>query len=258
MANGVSYETVRQRLSGEPLTFFKEMVEAHLAASGERRFFLSRTLGGTSLFLSSAPRRDWDDVDGGVLDDLVGYGLLGFRQPSNAPIYTVTAEGTAFYRWLMEQEGAPIEQPEESAVRFVEGHDFSRRHPGCSEHLGEALNLLRADRTDEQTVSALGGHLRNAIFDLASDLVGGDTGYNREKPIAPLKRAVQESSVSERERAVLDALVELLVAVLALDQRTTHIRDESDKGVPLRGWDEVRRAVHTTTFVCAELDRALS
>lgn len=255
MADGVSYETVRQRLSGVPLAFFKEIVEAHLAASGERRFFLSRTMGGTSLFLDATPRRDWNDVDGGALDDLVGYGLLRFRQPGNSPIYTITAEGTAFYRWLMHQEGTPIEQSEELIIRFVKGSDFAQRHPGCSQHLGEALDLLRADRTDEQTVSELGAHLRNAAFDLTSDLIGG--GYNREKPVKPLKDAIQQVAVSGREKAVLGALVDLLAAVLRLDQRITHIRDESDKGLPLREWDEVRRAVHTTVFVCAELDRAL-
>ena len=56
---------------------------------------------------------------------------------------------------------------------------------------------------------------------------------------------------------MLVSLVDLLATVLSLDQRVTHVRDEVDKGVPLRCWDEVRRAVFTTVFACAELDRAL-
>lgn len=258
MVSGIPYETIRERLSGQGLTLFREMAEAHLAATGERTFlYLSRFGAGASMILSAKPRRDWKDVDGGDLRDMASYGLLRQTSYGKTPGYQLTSEGKAFYRWLTAQEGLPVDQEEISTVRLVEGEGFARRHPGCSEHLAMAWELLRSDRSDEQTVSALGGHLRNALFDLAVDFVGDSTAYEREKPVQPLKRAVRAAAVSEREKTVLEALVDLLAAVLALDQRATHIRDESDKGIPLREWDEVRRAVHTTVFLCSELDRAL-
>jgi len=255
----IPYETIRERLSGQGLTLFREMAEAHLAATGERTFlYLSHLGGGALLILSAKPRRDWQDVDGGDLRDMANYGLLRQTSYGKSPGYQVTSEGKAFHRWLMAQEGLPVEQEEVSTVRLVEGGGFARRHPGCSEHLAMAWELLRSDRIDEQAVSALGGHLRNALFDLAADLIGSGTAYAREQPVEPLRRAIRGAGVSTREQTVLEALVDLLAAVLHLDQRVTHIRDESDRGIPLREWAEVRRAVHTTVFVCAELDRALT
>ncbi len=252
----IEYETIRDRLSPEAKNLFFEMVEAHMAASGDRFFLFLRHFGGNSLFLAAEPRRDWENVDGGILEDLATYGLLSFSQPGRDPNYRVTLESIAFYRWLMAREGNPVEQPEQDVLRFVESETFARRHPGCSHHISEALDLLRSDRTDDQTISELGGHLRNAIFDLSSDLLE-NPDYDREKPEAPLRRLIEQSTATDREKKVLAILVDLMSAVLSLDQRLTHVRDESDQRRPLRSWDEVRRAVFTTVFACVELDRML-
>jgi hypothetical protein len=62
--------------------------------------------------------------------------------------------------------------------------------------------------------------------------------------------------LSNREVAVLHHLVELSRAVLRLDHRLNHVRDEQDKGVQRPSWDEARRASFTTAFACFEVARA--
>ena len=254
----LSYDYIRPRFTPEARQLFGEMVEAHLAATGDRQFMFTASMGGSLVQLTSS---DWmrADPDGGALSDLESYRLIrvshiGRHGQKN---YRIPGDSIHFYNWLMEQEGTPVEQIEADALRLVEGAEFAKRHPSAAGHVGEALSLLRSPQAiTEQVASEIGGHLRGAVFDFAEKVTGG-TGAEREKPIPTLIEAVENADVEDRERKVLVSLVDLLATVLSLDQRVTHVRDEVDKGVPLRGWDEVRRAVFTTVFACAELDRAL-
>lgn len=255
--DGLSYDYIRTRFTPEARQLFGEMVEAHLAATGDREFMFTASMGGSRLQLTLS---DWmkANPDEGALSDLESHRLLRLTNIGRhgTKFYRVPGDSIHFYNWLMEQEGTPVEQIEADALQLVEGDEFAKRHPGAAGHVGEALALLRSPQAvTEQVASEIGGHLRGAIFDFAEDVTGG-AGDERERPIPTLKAAVKAADLEDRERKVLESLVDLLVTVLSLDQRVTHVRDEVDKGVPLRGWDEVRRAVFTTAFVCAELDRA--
>lgn len=231
------------------------MVEAHLAASGDRQFLYIETMGGSSLGLGAEPGWSVEGPDKGALDDLCTYGFLGRTSMRVGGKYRVTGEGIHFCKWLLEQEGTPIDQVEEDALRLVDGPGFARRHEGAATHIVEAFSLLRsADVVTEQVTSEIGGHLRSAVFDFASRYTDGEG--RTENPAPTLKAKVQQADVEDRERKVLLDLVRLLEAVLSLDQRLTHVRDELDRGQSAPGWEEIRRAVFTTVFVCAELDRA--
>ena len=252
----MEYSDIRDRLTPEARELFIQMVEAHQASTGDRSFIRTWGLGGTNLMLTGG-RGDWGHVDEGTLVDLVRYGLLHEEPFGDRRSLRVTGDSLHFYRWLMNEEGLPVEQPSLAAVRLIDGGAYSQRHPGSSQHLGEALDLLRSDRADDPTISGIGGHLRNAVFDLVSDLAGNDGG-KQEKPLPRLSKLIEASKLSEREKRVMESLFELTTHVLSLDQRLTHVRDEKDKGAALRGWDEARRAVYATAFLCAELDMALS
>ena len=255
--DGPSYDYIRTRFTPEARQLFGEMIEAHLAATGDRQFMSTQSFGGSQIQLGSS----WEKAnpDGGALSDLESYGLVRLSNAGQhgTRFYRIPGDSIHFYNWLMEQEGTPIEQIEGDALRLVKGEEFARRHPGAAGHIGEALTLLRSPQAiTEQVASEIGGHLRGAVFDFAEKITSG-AGAEREKPIPALKEAVKAADLEDRERKVSGSLVDLLATVLSLDQRMTHIRDEVDKGVPLPGWDEIRRAVFTTVFVCAELDRAL-
>ena len=255
---GIEYKEIRQRLTPEARALLLEMVEVHLAGSGDREFLHSTSFGGSDLQFFGTPCWTKADPDAGALDDLEGYGLLRLVRigQHSTRTFRVPGEAIHFYNWLMEEEGSPVDQIEVESLRLVEGDAFAKHHPGAAIHLGEALKLLRSSQAvTDQVSSEIGSHLRGAVFDFAADLTNkdGDT----ERPLLELKNVVAASQVNERERRVLVSLLGLLETVLSLDQRVTHVRDEKDKGRPLRGWDEVRRAVFTTVFVCSELDQTL-
>ncbi|MEN8234194.1 MAG: hypothetical protein ABFR89_04660 [Actinomycetota bacterium] len=256
---GIEYPDLTRRLTPEADQIFCEMALAHLeAGSGDRLFIRSDTLSGTGLhFRGPNVSKSWQSFDGGAIEDLIGYGLLHVGYSSRGtPNYRVSGEGLHFYRWLMEQKGSPISQVDDVVRGAVAGADFAKEHPGAAHHLSEAFVLLWSDNTSNQVVAEIGEHLRGAIMDIASDLSNGEGPA--EKPIEQLGRQLHRMTekLGDRERVVVERLIDLAAAALRLDQRLAHVRDEGDKDRPLRSWDEARRAAFTTAFICYELAEA--
>jgi hypothetical protein len=167
----------------------------------------------------------------------------------------ISGEGQHFHSWLMERSGSPVLQVDEQVRRLV-SDDFARKHAAAAHHLHEAFDLLWSQATSDQSVSEIGDHLRKALMDLTSDVVGEDAGL-QERPIERLKAWVGErADLGDRERAVLERLVDLADATLRLDHRLNHVRDEQDKGEEAPSWEELRRAAFTTAFVCHEVSAA--
>jgi hypothetical protein len=208
------------------------------------------------LFAGDGSRRQFSGFDGGAVEDLASWGLLhvGYSS-SGTPNYRVTGEAQRFYRWLMQSKGSAIEQVEEQVRRFTDGSDFAKAHPGGAHHLREAFELLWGGRTDEQVVSEIGDHLRKALMDATTDVVGSTTSGQQEKPIQRLRTHMDALALPAREADVVAQVVELARVVLRLDHRLNHIRDEADQGEPESSWEEVRRAAFTTALACYELDR---
>lgn len=257
---GIEYADLADRLTPEANQLFCEMTLAHIkAGSGDRFFIRSDTSAGTGLhFRGPNESRSWKNFDGGAIEDLIRYGLLHINYSSRGtPNYRVSGEGLRFYRWLMDQKGMPLTQVEEVVRTTVDGADFARDHPDAAHHLSEAFSLLWSDNTNNQVIAEIGEHLRGAIMDMAHDLSGGEGPP--EKPIEQLRSYLQHSAdhLGDRERAVVDKLIELASIALHLDQRLTHIRDEVGKKRPLRSWDEARRAAFSTAFTCYEIYLAL-
>jgi hypothetical protein len=72
-----SFEAVRGRLAPEALRLFTDMVDLHLASTGDRVFILARTFGASVLIFSGSGRRgEVENVDEGALADLGRYELL--------------------------------------------------------------------------------------------------------------------------------------------------------------------------------------
>lgn len=253
---GIAFADAQDRLDHETLELFCEMVEAHLAAaSGDRLFLRADSMGGCALIFSTrAHRQEWEGFNGGSLDDLCSYGLLHRGYGSRGtPNYRISADGTAFYRWLRQQQGTAIDQTERAVLRLVGAADYATRHPGAAHHLAEAFDLLRSDRAGQQVTSEIGDHLRKAIMDTVADLLGKD---NQEQPVQQLEQWLAgRGSLHRRERDGLAALIELTRAVLRLDHRLNHVRDEASKGEPEPTHEEIRRAAFLTAVTCHELDR---
>lgn len=251
----ISFETARNRLR-DALPLFCEMVEAHQASSGDRRFMLSEYMTGNSLsFFSKDAQVGWKDVDPSSLNDLANYGLLQLSYGSRGtPNYRISADGSAFYRWLREQQGSALEQTEDSVARFLESDRFASAHPAAAHHLAEAFSLLWIEPLNTQVISEMGDHLRKALMDLVADLVGSDDG-RVESPAERLDAWLPTRGLQQRELAVVRQLVELAKAVLRLDHRLNHVRDEMGKGESPPSREEARRAAFVTATVCFELSR---
>jgi hypothetical protein len=255
---GITYEELGTRLTPDARTLFCEMVDAYLiAGSGDRLFMRSDTMSGTGMiFAGSGARRDWRNFDSGALDDLVNYGLLHPGLSSRGSRnYRISGEGLHFYRWLMDHQGGAITQMEEAIQRALSGDASAEAHPGAAHHLREAFNLLWESSEAEQAISEIGDHLRKALMDTTTDVLG--TGSRQqERPVEGLKVwLTSQSRLTARELDVLQHLVDLARVVLRLDHRLNHVRDEADKGEAAPTWEEVRRAAFTTALVCYELDR---
>jgi hypothetical protein len=250
-------EDLAQRLPPEAETLFCKMVDLHLrAGGGDRRFLATATWSSSLLIFSARNIKETFEGDPIALDDLADYGLLRRSVGSSGGSqYSVTADGLHFHRWLMEQRGQPVAQVERTATAFVSTDQFVQRHPQVAQQLREAFALVWADRTDDTAVAEAGGHLRSVLQDLTTDLVGSEAG-DLESIGPRLRRWLANRALGDRERVVIERLVELVEAVASLDQRVTHVRDETGEGRPLRAWDELRRAAFLTAVVCFELDRS--
>lgn len=251
------FQYIAERLSSEARELLRDMVTLHLAATGDRTFQESRSwqMGTTLIFHGDGVRTDLRKVDGGALEDLVQYRLLQRSYSRNGTAtYRIGSDGVAFHQYLLDQEGAAIDQVEAEVARLVAGDEFARKHSAAADHLNQAMELVWSRRTDDQAVSEVGGHLRHALMDITGDVVGED-GKNPEFPLKRLRPWLEGQDLGERERHVVEHLVELADAVLDLDQRLTHVRDEKGKSRPGVTWDELRRAAFTTAFVCHELSR---
>lgn len=253
---GITYADLTSRLTPDALGLFREMVSAHLESSGDRLFIRADSMSGTHMiFAAEGSKRRLDRFDGGALVDLVRYGLLHQDFSSRGtPNYRVSGEGLHFHKWLLEREGSPVAEVEAEVNRLLNSEEFVRRHPDGSRHLHEAFSLLWEGSTDKQTVSEIGDHLRKAIMDVTTVVVGDDQ-LKQEQPIERLEVWLNASQLGDRERAVATAIVDLARASLHLDHRLNHVRDEVDKKEPPVGWEEMRRAAFATAVACYEISR---
>lgn len=253
---GISYAHLRELLEGEGLDLLREMTDLHLAAgSGDRRFLLSQTFGGTSLhFASPQVRQSLNHVDVGALENLVQYGLLHVTYSTQGtPNFRVSADGVAFNRWLHQHDGRAVDQVHATVLRMVDSRQFARAYPTASQLLNEAFELLWSDRNDKAWMSEIGDHLRKALMDLVSDLID-DASATPERPVDRLKESLQRlPHLPQRERRVVEQMIDLTQAVISLDHRLAHVRDEEYKGEPIATHSEVRRAAFLTAVTCYEL-----
>ena len=252
----IPFDDLVDGLAPETLDLFREMVAVHLENTGDRMFILHDTAAGTDLdFFTNRFKRQFNGVDIGALRDLADRGFLHIDDTGRSTNYRVSGKGLSFFRRLMQSEGSAVDQTEAQIRRLTSGPEYAKAHLGVAHHLRKAFDLLWSGQTTVQVVSEVGDHLRKALMDATTDLVGPDAEGGQEKPIKRLRLHLEGLELPSREAEVVSSLAELARAVLRLDLRLVHIRDEADQGEPSASWDEIRRAAFTTAFTCHELDR---
>ena len=250
-----SFALVADRLEPAALELFSTIVELHQGGSGDRRFVYGETYGGSFLtFVAHEGQRELNDVDGGALRELARYGLLTTGRAGRNLMYRVNREGLAFHRWWRQQQGQAIAQTEHAVTTLLASEAFAQSHHGAAHHLNQAFDLLWQNRSDEQTISEIGDHLRKALMDVTTDVVGSDVVGGTERPDERLQAwLAARNNLHHRERDVLLSFVDLVDRVLRLDHRLNHVRDEVDRNEPPPSRGELRRAAFLTATVCYEI-----
>src|SRR5215212_9877611 len=107
------------------------MVDAHLkGGAGDRIFIEVGSMQGTHLvFAGGAVRRNWENIDPGLLRDVADHGLvqMGYSR-HGTPNYRIGSEGLQFRRSLLQRQASTIMEVETEARRLVEGEAFARKH----------------------------------------------------------------------------------------------------------------------------------
>jgi len=249
-----SFDTIRSRLDHAATTLFVDMTETHLSATGDRFFARADAGSGTNLiFAGNGSNRTWTGFDGGALDDLVRYGLLSQSGMRRKEQYRITADGRAYHQWIQHQRGDALAQTEATTLSALQSASFVSVHPSAAHHLNEAFNLVLSDSLDDPTISEIGDHLRKALMDVVANIVP-ESEISAEQPARRLENWLNANqAIGDRERAVISELLNLTKAVLRLDHRLNHVRDEEHKGEAPATYAEVRRAAFTTAFTCSQL-----
>jgi hypothetical protein len=253
----ITFQDLADRLSPEAVDLFRKMVDLHLAATGDRMFMEIKSWGGCSLRFCADPGASLDKIDEGAIRDLSGYGLVQVNYGSRGtPNYRVGSDGLHFHKYLLQRFGLALTQVDEEVRRTLIDDGFAQRRREAAQDLAEAFDLLWTNRTDAQTVSEIGDHLRKALMDVTNSVLG-DGGTASEQPVKRLRGALSSGTIQipSREAEAVAQLVELVGAVLSLDHRLNHVRDEQDKRAEPIRWEELRRAAFLTAVVCYEIDR---
>lgn len=199
----IPYDELERRLTSDALQLLQEMAAAHVESTGDRMFIRSDTMAGSRMhFTGQGSSHQFKDFDGGAVDDLVSWGLLhvGFSA-RGTPNYRVSGEGLHFYRWLKASRGTAVVQVEDDVRKIVDGEASATAHAGAAHHLREAFQLLWSGRTEDQAVSEIGDHLRKALMDTVTDVLGADVDGHQERPIERLEAHLKARTVPEREAA---------------------------------------------------------
>jgi hypothetical protein len=248
-------------LEPEQEDLLKAMVEASRNVPRDKREeFHHLTDGdGSSIMHPGLPGRQLRVHDGdiGILEDQGLLLMTGSGRWHRS--YVVTPLGFRLYEELQDRSSAPMQQIEETLIRYLDSDAFQRSYPEAYRKWVEAAERLWKSDSQHQLTTI--GHLcREAIQEFATALVerhqppGADPDkahdINRIQAVVDQRRS-QLSTTS----ALLDSVVLYWRAVSGLVQRQEH--GAQKEGRPLV-WEDARRVVFQTAVVMFEIDHTLS
>lgn len=172
--------------------------------------------------------------------------------------FFVHPQAFRYYEESKRQAGGPVERVETEVRRWIESDSFRREYGEAYAKWAKAEDLLWAADSGEQ-LSAIGHHCREAMQGYATALVNryNPPGVTTDlaKSVARLRAVLEAARLdSEKEQAVLDALIVYWGAVSALVQRQEHAGQKEGRPVT---WEDARRSVFQVMMVMFEIARSL-
>jgi len=248
-------------LMPEQEELLSQLVEAYrrVPRDQRRKFGLIESMTSTSLLHPGLPGRPpvhKSDLE--ILRDknllFVTYGSRGMSW------YDITPEGFAYYEYMKQRAGQPVQQVEAENRRYLDAEQFKCQYPGAYAKWTDAEKRLWASDSERELTTI--GHLcREAMQEFATALVERynppDAPHDKAKDVARIRAvlAPQASRMGKTEKAFLDALVAYWGTLSDLVQRQEH--GGQREGDPLT-WEDARRVVFQTAVVMFEVDRSIS
>jgi hypothetical protein len=175
------------------------------------------------------------------------------------PTTTISAERVVLVeldslgREEVEAEADPMEQVYSHARRLFGSDAFAAAYPDAFQPWSEAERLLFGDDPQAQ-LATIGFKLRDSTQAFATALVNEHKPPDADLEIAAVKNrlrsviSMHKSQLGKRRPAVLEALVKLWDADVALIQRQTHANEQD----VLLNVNDARRVVSLTMFLIVE------
>ena len=177
-----------------------------------------------------------------------------------AQVTTIMAGGqvrhvelTDYGRELAEADIEPVERVYSETRRLLGSDAFAEAYPGAFQPWAEAEELLFGDEPEKQ-LATIGFKLRDATQAFATAMVDEHKPPGADSEVAAVKNRLKsvidmyKSQLGKRRPALLDAMVKLWDADVALVQKQTHA-NEQDVSLSV---NDARRVVTLTMFLMIE------
>jgi hypothetical protein len=224
------------------------------------KLIVVHTARGSTAIVPGHPEQNFS-VFMGDIDILAHEGLVDITYGSHgSPNVNVLPLGYAFYEFLKQQAGQPIENIETFITSHIDSDNFRQKYPSAYQKWGEAEKMLWGSDSARQLTTI--GHLcREAVQEFATHLVEKnkliEAPADRAFTVARIHAVLDQrkDNLGETEIACLDALLAYWGTVIDLIQREEH--GSKKEGKPLV-WEDGRRVVFQTAIVMFEIDRSLA
>jgi hypothetical protein len=261
-ANSDFEDEIEILLEQPAIDLFCSIVEAarNVPEAKRMKFLVATTFGGTGITHPGFPGGGRDAYEGDI-DLLAREGLIMTSYGGHGSIrFDVSPLGFKFYRQIMRKQGQPVQQVEQTVLRFLDTREFGQKYPLAYRKWAEAAQYLSATDVDSK-LSTIGHLCREAVQEFATSLVEKYQPPNVDQDKAKTgnrMRAVLELRapyLGTTEASFLDTTMEYWKAVGQLIQRQEHANQK--EGEPLV-WEDARRVVFQTAVVMFEIDKSLS
>lgn len=174
--------------------------------------------------------------------------------------FGINPEGFAYYTYLKQRDGQPVQKVESSLRAYIEADRFRQKYPKAYQKWKDAEAMLW-DTDSERQLTTIGHLCREALQEFAATLVDlhqpPDVQPDETETVARLKAIIKhfENQLGSTEKPFLDALTPYWGTVSDLIQRREH--GSQKEGRPLV-WEDGRRVVFQTFILMFEVDSSLS
>ncbi|MDT4898395.1 MAG: hypothetical protein QOH25_3472 [Acidobacteriota bacterium] len=249
-------ETLPEKEQEEALAI---LVEAHRNVPRDKReAFLMMTTDETNnayIWHPGLPSGNAEIYEGDI-NILSRAGLIAFSDKT----FEITSRGFAYYKWMKEREGQPVQRIESNSRSYLETATFRQKYAKAYEKWSDAEGMLW-DSDSERQMTTIGHLCREAIQEFATSLINQyqppNVDMDKAHTVARIKVVLNSraNKFGSSEKPFLDALIAYWGTVSDLIQRQEH---GGQKEGNLLAWDDARRVVFQTYVVMFEIDRSLA